>query len=427
MPPKQAKKIDPAKIDLLKLGAAEAMQIDPNKLDPKSANTWVVVGLIEGSGGNLAGAKESLERAMALGERRNKAAAGAAALLLGKVHTIGLSFVRTDASAGASFGGTPSKGTTDLMSRQFESAKASFEKTIALCTAAGRKDGMAAGYAQLGHLYSETTDYDEAQAAIGKALAINKALQRKKEMAANYRALADTHRYDLDQAETLLKEAIALHETLGLKEELARDYEKLGAINKSRGEPFEAERLYKQALALTPRLNQGMLLRALERLYRDRDDPGQAAEMKEQADAVGRERQKDGGGGRLVFSSSLGLFQSSFAAKQQTEALEKVVPLEKKLGHWVGLATSYTLLGMHYSHRAELRRGEACRAGGAGRGDDPGGRCAQPDVGARAGDGLRLPRAGRDRGPARQSRRGRGDAQGRPDAAQEAGRGGGDS
>ncbi|MGH8432462.1 MAG: hypothetical protein ACREUF_18890, partial [Solimonas sp.] len=198
-----------------------------------------------------------------------------------------------------------------------------------------------------------TTEYDDAQAAIGKALAINKALQRKKELAANYRALANTHRYDLDQAEALLKEAIALHEALGLKDELARDYEKLGAINKSRGEPFEAERLYKQALALTPRLNQGLLLSALERLYRDRDDPGQAAEMKEQADAVGKERQKDGGGGRLVFSSSLGLFQSGFAAKQQTEALEKVVPLEKKLGHWVGLATSYTLLGMHYSHRAE--------------------------------------------------------------------------
>ena len=229
-----------------------------------------------------------------------------------------------------------------------------FEKAIDLYKAVNRKDGMAAGYAQLGNLYSTTTDYDEAQAAIGKALAISKALQRKKEMAASYRALADTHRYDLDQAEILLKEAVALHEAMGLKEELARDYEKLGAINKSRGEPYEAERLYKQALVLTPRLNQGMLLSALERLYRDRDDPGQAAEMQEQAEAVNKERRKDGGGGRLVFSSSLGLFQSSFAAKQQTETLEKVVPLEKKLGHWVGLATSYTLLGMHYGHRAEF-------------------------------------------------------------------------
>jgi tetratricopeptide (TPR) repeat protein len=349
-PPKQVKNLDPAKLDLPKLGATEAMQVDPSKLDPKSANSWVVLGLVEGHGGNLAGAKESFERAMALGERRNKAGAAAAALLLGKVHLIGLSFVRTDARGAASFGGTPSKDTTDLMSRQFESAKTSFEKAVALYQAVGNKDGMAAGYAQLGELYRTTTDYEEAQAEIGKALAINKALQRKKAMAANYRALAETHRYDLDQAEVLLKQAVALHEALELKEELARDYEKLGAVNKSRGEPFEAERLYKQALALTPREHQGSLLRALERLYRDREDPGQAEEMKEQAAAVDKER---GAGGRLVFSSGMGLFQSSSASKQQTEALENVVPLEKKLGHWVGLATSYTLLGMHYSVRAE--------------------------------------------------------------------------
>ena len=202
--------------------------------------------------------------------------------------------------------------TTDRLRREREGAKTSFEKAIAVYQALGHKDGMAAGYALLGNLYSTTTDYEEAQAAIAKALAINKALQRKKAMAANYRALADTHRYDLDQAEVLLKEAIALHEALGLKEELATDYEKLGAINKSRGEPYEAERLYKQALALTPRLDQGQLLRALEQLYRDRDDPGQAAEMQEQAQAIGKERRKEGSGGRLLFELGHG-----FVAEQR--------------------------------------------------------------------------------------------------------------
>jgi tetratricopeptide (TPR) repeat protein len=353
-PPQQAKKLDPAKIDLLQLGIAQAMQVDPGKLDPNSPNSWVVVGLLEGAGGNLAGAKEGLERAMSLGERRNKAAAAAAAIVLGRVHWVRLGLVRMDAS----FSGRPSKDTTDFLARELESAKVLFEKAVALYQTVGNKDGMAAGYGNLGRLYSTTTDYDEAQAAIGKALAINKALQRKKEMAANYRALADTHRYDLDQAEVLLKEAIVLHESLGLKEELATDYEKLAAVSKNRGERYEAERLYRQALALTPRLSQGSLLRALEQLYKDSDDPGQAAEMKEQAEAVDKER---GVGGLLVFSSSLGLFQSSSAAKQQTETLEKAVPMEKKLGHWVGLATSYTLLGMHYAQRAksdETRRTE---------------------------------------------------------------------
>jgi tetratricopeptide (TPR) repeat protein len=360
-PTKQTKKLDPANIDLLQLGAAQAMQVDPGRLDAKSTSSWAVVGLVEGYGGNLAGAKESLERAIALGERRNKPAAAAAAILLGKVHTIGLGFIRTDASIAASFGGRPSQDTTDSLGRMQQSAKASFEKAIALSKAAGRKDGMASGYAALGNLYTTITEYEDAQAAIGEALALNKGLQRKKEVAANYRALADTHRYDLDQAEVLLKQAIALHEAMGMKEELAADYMKLGAVNKSRGEPYEAERLYKQALALTPRLDQGRLLRDLEQLYRDRDDPGLAAEMQEQSQAVDKERRKDGAGGRLFFSADAGMFQSSVASKQQTEALEKVVPLEKKLGHWVGLATSYALLGMHYGERAkydEARRAE---------------------------------------------------------------------
>lgn len=353
-PSKPSRKLDPAKLDLVQLGIAQAMQVDPGKLDPKSANTWVVLGLLEGAGGNLAGAKESQERAIAMGERRNKAAAAAAAILLGKVHFIGLSFMRNEARGVASFGGAPSQELTDLIRRQFEGAKASFEKAIVLYQASGRKDGMAAGYAQLGELHHTTTDYEVAQAEIGKALAINSDLQRKKEMAANYRALADAHRYDLDQAEVLLKEAAALDEALEYKEGLAKDYERLGAVSKSRGEPFEAEKFYKQALALTPRLQQSSLLSALERLYRDRNDPGQAAEMKEQANAVDKE---SGAGGRLVFSASLGLYQSGVATKNQTEALEMVVPLEKKLGHWVGLATSYTLLGMHYANRAESDEG----------------------------------------------------------------------
>jgi tetratricopeptide (TPR) repeat protein len=263
---------------------------------------------------------------------------------------IGLGFARVEAQGVSSFGGTPSQELTDLIRRQFEGAKTSFEKAIALYQASGRKDGVATGYAQLGELYSKTTDYEEAQAAIGKALAINKDLKRKKEMAANYRALADTHRYDLDQAEVLLKEAVALDEAAGSKEGLAKGYEQLGAVSKSRGEPYEAEKFYKQALALTSRLEQGPMLKDLERLYRDRNDPGLAAEMKEQADALAKER---GAGDRMVFSASLGLFQSSSGAKRQAETLEKVVPLEKKLGHWVGLATSYTLLGMHYAHRVE--------------------------------------------------------------------------
>ena len=118
--------------------------------------------------------------------------------------------------------------------------------------------------------------------------------------------------------------------------------------------PTEAERLYKQALPLASKRNRIGILRALERLYRDRNDPGLAADMKEEADAIEKERQKEGGGGRLFFSSRLGLFVSGVATKEQFEALENALPMEKTLGNRVGMATSYTLLGLHYGLRADI-------------------------------------------------------------------------
>jgi tetratricopeptide (TPR) repeat protein len=350
--PRKAKMLDPAKVDPIEI---DPTQIDPKKLDARTPNAWIALGLLEMRGGNLAGAQASFEHAMALGDqRRNKAAVAAAALALGRMHTGRLRFLGTEARGVAAFGARPDDQLTESIRLEFEKAKALFERALALHEAVDRKDAMAADYSRLGDLYSTTKDFDQAQEMIGKSLALNTALQRKKEMAGNYRALAETHRYDLDQAEALLKDAVALHEALGLKEEMATDYEKLGAINTMRGEPYEAERLYKQALALAPRRNQISVLRALERLYRDRNDPGQAAEMKEEASALDKERAKDGGGRMILFSSSLGLFVSSFAAKDQVEALERVVPMERTLGHRVGLATSYTLLGLHHGQRAEI-------------------------------------------------------------------------
>ena len=350
--PRQAKMLDLAKVDPLEL---DPTQVDPKKLDARTPNAWIALGLLELRGGNLAGAQASLERAMALGDqRRNKAAVAAAALALGRMHAGRLRFLGTEARNVAAFGARPDDQLTESVRLEFEKAKALFERALALHEALDRKDAMAADYSRLGDLYSTTKDFDQAQAMIGQSLALNTALQRKKEMAGNYRALAETHRYDLDQAEALLKQAVALHEALGLKEEMATDYEKLGAINTMRGEPYEAERFYKQALALAPARNRISVLRALERLYWDRNDPGQAAEMKEEVSAIDKEREKDGGGRMLLFSSRLGLFVSGFAAKDQIEALERVVPMEKALGHRVGLATSYTLLGLHYGQRAEI-------------------------------------------------------------------------
>jgi tetratricopeptide (TPR) repeat protein len=350
--PQQAKLLDPAKVEPIEIDPA---QLDLAKLDAKAPNSWIALGILEQRAGNLAGAKASLDQAMALGDQRgNRAAVAAAALFLGRSHVVSQAFLENEARGVAAFGGRPDDKLTGSVRREFESAKGLFEKSLAIHKTLDRKDGMAFAYSRLGDLYSRTRDFDQAQAMIGEALALNKALDRKKGLAANYRDLAETHRYDLDQADALLKEAVALHEALDLKEELATDYEKLAAINMKRGELYEAERLYKQALPHAAKRSRIGMLRALERLYRDRNDPGLAAETKDEADALEKERQKEGGGATLLFSSDLGLYVSSVTTKEQIESLEKALPIEKSLGNRLGVANSYTLLGLHYGLRAEI-------------------------------------------------------------------------
>jgi tetratricopeptide (TPR) repeat protein len=56
----------------------------------------------------------------------------------------------------------------------------------------------------------------------------------------------------------------------------------------------------------------------------------------------------------ILFDARLGLWVSPALAKDQMAGLERAVPQEKSMGHWVGLASSYTLLGLHYGQRAEI-------------------------------------------------------------------------
>ncbi|MBO0764064.1 MAG: tetratricopeptide repeat protein, partial [Hyphomicrobiaceae bacterium] len=367
-PPKEAEKTDVASMDPMQISGSAAMQAHISTDHRNLPNAWIALGFVEARGGNLAGAEASLEQAMTLGEQQgNKVAVVAAALLLGRTHSVGLSFTQVEAKnvarikkLGEQLRNKPADDRSDdhltsYISRQYARIKALYEKAIDLTKALDRKDGMADAYAQMGELYTSSGEYGQAQAAIGEALALNKALQRKKQLAANYRALAETHRREPDQAAVVLKEAIALHKELDLKNELATDYARLAAISKSRGEPHEAVQLYEQALALTPRKeDQESLLRGLAGVYRDLNDPGLVGQMEAEASAADEARLADGAGKIIYVSTSLGMWMSSVAAKAQVESLEKAVPIEKALDNRIGLATTYALLGMHYAQRAEI-------------------------------------------------------------------------
>jgi tetratricopeptide (TPR) repeat protein len=324
--------------------------LDPKNLNPKNPNDWGEVGLLEAKGGNFAGAEASFERTFALGANGDGAtrlAVAKAMHRLSMVYRTKYSFALMEAKNVARFAGKPDELTT-LARGYFDKAKTFLEQALALNKALGNKEGMAANYAGLADFYGEAPD--EAKAMLEQALTLNKALQRKKEIAANYAALAQLHRSgnDFDGAEAMLKEAVALNEALVLKPEMAANYESLGDICLQRGAPDEAEQLYKQALAIAEAGDKRSPLNALERLYRNLGDPGRSEQMRAEARGLDAER----GGGRLLFSFDLGLWQSAAISKEQLEALQNAVPLEKALRHELGLATSYTLLALHYSDRA---------------------------------------------------------------------------
>jgi len=319
-------------------------------LSPKRPEAWRRLGLLELQGGNLAGAQASFERMLALGsERGDKAAIATAAYGLGGVHAVRAGWMGTDAKVAAMWGASP-KNLMNSGDSEFVKAKAMFEKSLALNKALGRNQDTAVGYVRLGALYRRDGDLDRAEAMFKQSLALNKASRRRKEMAADYSHLGGLYqaRGDLDRAETMIRQALALCTSLQLKTELARSYIVLAAVYKSRGELDRAEAIYKQALALADTQERYTITLDLEDLYRARGDKEQMQRMRADADALA----KEWGSSLIIFRPSL--YLSGRFSKGQTEALQKAVPLEKALGHDVGLATSYTLLGLHHLRRDEL-------------------------------------------------------------------------
>jgi tetratricopeptide (TPR) repeat protein len=151
----------------------------------------------------------------------------------------------------------------------------------------------------------------------------------------------------------MYKEVLEIWKAVGPPSELAPAYADLARIYNDRGQFNEAERLYKQALAFADEGDRLSIVLALERLYRASGDRAQSEQMRKEADALS----KDSGGGLIIFSGSY--YFSGRASRRQQELLEAAVPLEKALGHQVGLAISYLLLGHHYQHRSDLERAEA--------------------------------------------------------------------
>lgn len=272
---------------------------NPARSEAGRSTRWEVLGRRELAGGNLAGAQASLEYAIALATREHSNATVASAeYVLGVLHASLVGLIESDVESATLFGGKADDSLTHALHRELDTAQRSYEHALALHQRLGDKDAVADDYAQLGELYRRAKDLQKAQGAFEKALTLNQAL--------------------------------------GRKEELVKSYESLSAIATARGDTRLAQQLHSQALALTPMRNP----------------------VEKAGAPAAKGGQDNDGGGLLLVNRGLGLYVSAASGTDQRLMLEKVFPQERAMGNLIGLATSYTLLGIHYGERAKTHASE---------------------------------------------------------------------
>lgn len=208
-------------------------------------------------------------------------------------------------------------------------AEASLERAMALGKRSRKQAVVAAAAFALGTLYSGRVSF-------AKVEMDNAAMFGGKPSAADTAALDQK----LNKAKAFFGQAVALHKALKNKEALVEDYSGLGDLYDAVKDSAHAHSMVAKAAAIQKTL------------------PRKPAPKSRQA-AADSQSEKKSGGGRLIFNDSLGLYVSGASGGDQFDALQKAVPMEKALGHQIGLATSYILLGLHYEGQAKT--GESAR------------------------------------------------------------------
>jgi tetratricopeptide (TPR) repeat protein len=331
------------------------MQIEMKQLDAAKAGSWLALGRLETRSGNFAGADVSLQKALALAGE-DLATAAVAQQFLGRAHLVGLAVQAADVRAAAMFGSGARVQDSAKVRREADQATMHFQEALALEVRLGREAQMADDDAVLGSVYLTMRDFARAREMIGNALTLNTKLERQRAMAENYRALASAEA-DPENSEGQLKKALALDESRGEKEAMAEDDQALAELAVRGHRTEEAEALYKKALELTPHLEQRSLLYHLHELYQGTQQAEKAAQIERQSDALDEERRiaSPAGLGVLLYDPDLGMYAGPSMEVEEVQGLEKLIALEHAMGAGarVGLATTYTLLGMHYVWRAD--------------------------------------------------------------------------
>jgi tetratricopeptide (TPR) repeat protein len=302
------------------IGPAPKLEITDNRED---LNNWHKLGEAEWQIDNYEGAVASFERMRSIGEQTGDMAAVATAMNgIARLQTMRLAM----------------DGITARLDVIADSIK-----TLTLPTEA--------------ELMPESLQkrFDPLHDLLQKAIEIDRGLKRPHRMVKGYTNLARLYwtregkEGEDPMVETHLKQAIAIGEEAQLEKEMREPYHDLARLYIRSGAFSEAERLYKQSLAISAKINDldGQLdaIKGLEAVYTANGQSQRAEVMRGQAAELSSRNCS-----KVDASTSLTL--------RQWKAVE-VLKHERALGHEFGVATSLMAIGKIHQDLKEFDQAEA--------------------------------------------------------------------
>jgi tetratricopeptide (TPR) repeat protein len=163
------------------------------------------------------------------------------------------------------------------------------------------------------------------------------------------------------EAERLYRQSLAINERLGDQAGMATSYHQLGMLAQDRGDLAEAERLYRQSLTINQELGDQAGMAAsygqLGRLAQDRGDPAEAERLYRQSLAI-NERLGNQAGIAGSYHQLGRLAQDRGDLAEAERLYRQSLTIKERLGNQAGMATSYHQLGILAQNRGDPAEAE---------------------------------------------------------------------
>ncbi|MBU2550444.1 MAG: tetratricopeptide repeat protein [Proteobacteria bacterium] len=243
-------------------------------------------------------------------------------------------------------------------------AESLYQRLAQASRKAGKKEGEAAAFHQLGQVAEERRDFDNAEAWYEKAVVVFEKLGIEHHAASTYHHLGRVaqERRDFDNAEVWYKKSLAIKEKLGNEHGAAITYHQLGYVAQERRDFDNAEAWYKKALDIEEKLGNehgaATTYHQLGIIAEERRDFGAAeAWYKKSLDI--EEKQGNEHGAAITYHQLGRVAQERRDFDNAEDWYKKAVVVFEKLGIEHHAASTYHQLGYVAEERRDFDNAEA--------------------------------------------------------------------